>query len=107
MAHIWDGADTLCQLVRTKRLDLENYEQVDAMPDSARSCFQCAKRQQDSAAPRGEPGRTLSEPRQREEAAHQALLEARREEQRTFEAYVAAVASAAPAAPAPGARCLG
>ena len=87
-AHIMDGKDTLCRLASTGGLDPENYRPRDSLPDHARVCFTCAKRQrqrQRSATPHD------GQPEQRVMAALQALREARAAEQQAFNEYVAAV----------------
>ena len=82
-----DGNDTLCRLASTGGLYPENYRREDSLPDHARVCFTCAKRQQRqrSATPHN------GQPEQREMAAFQALREAHEAERLAFDAYVNAV----------------
>ena len=86
-AHILDGNDTLCRLASTGGLYPENYRREDSLPDHARVCFTCAKRQQRQRSATPHTG----QPEQREMAAFQALREAHEAERRAFDEYVNAV----------------
>ena len=87
--HLWTGEDTLCEQVRTGRLDLDNYR-IEAEPEKDGAlCFGCNRRQQQHS----EPDATVSDLHQREPDALRALQEARKAERAAFAEYMAVVRS--------------